>query len=315
MIVYAFPGQGSHSPGMGLDLAAHFPVFHALADEASEVLGFDLAALVKEGGDRLNQTMYTQPALLWAGYAAFVAWRQHGGPAPDLLCGHSLGEYTALVAAEVLDYADAIRLVHQRGQLMQQQVAPQESLMAAIIGLEDQQVIDICTELCAEAKDPQALSPANFNAKGQVVVAGKATALASLQVKAQAAGARRVLPLTMSVPSHCALMEGARVQLAEFAQSIKFAAAQTPIVQNLDATARTDATEIKTALINQLTGSVRWRQTLATFTDASEFIESGPGSVLQGLAKRALPDTRLHGIGSATAFATAAHSFRLAVLQ
>jgi len=296
---------------MGLDLASHFSLFQTLARQASEVLGFDLTALITGDDKRLNQTAYTQPALLWAGYASFLAFRERGGPAPDLVCGHSLGEYTALVAVETLSFTDAIRLVHERGRLMQQQVAADEALMAAVIGLDDEQVSQLCADVCSELGDAQALSPANFNSKGQVVIAGKSAALASLHDKGKALGAKRVLPLAMSVPSHCPLMEGARTQLAAFAEDIPFNQAQTPVVQNLDATKRTNGAAIKIALLNQLTHPVRWRQSMEAVSAASDFVESGPGNVLQGLAKRSLADTRLHGIGGVASFNRACQSFGL----
>ena len=287
---------------MGLDLAPHFPLFTTLAQQASDALGFDLLEIISNDEAKLNTTAFTQPALLWASVACYRAFREHGGPAPTQLCGHSLGEFSALVAAGVLEFTDAVRLVHQRGLRMQEQVPPQEALMAAIIGLDDEQVMQLCQSVCQALGDEHAITPANFNAKGQVVVAGKAYALDSLITEGKHAGAKRILPLTMSVPSHCGLMQKARDALADYAHTITFHDAHTPVVQNINATEVCDAVTIKNNLLDQLTHPVLWRQSMETLSQATVFVESGPGSVLQGLAKRSGVSASMHGLGSLAHF-------------
>jgi [acyl-carrier-protein] S-malonyltransferase len=282
-----FPGQGSQSVGM---LAAHTgPQLIATLNEASDVLGWDVARLMHDGpAEELNRTERTQPALLAAGIALWREWQSRGLPAPAVLAGHSLGEYTALVAANSLDFDDALRLVELRGQLMQAAVPAGTGGMAAVIGLDD----DAVERLCASYDGAGVLEPVNYNAPGQVVVAGSATALDWLAANAKPAGARMAMRLPVSVPSHCALMRGAAEKLFEHLQLTEIHEPELPVLHNLDAAARSAPDDIRTALRDQLHQPVRWTQTLKALADdgLTLLVECGPGKVLSGLAKRTVPD-------------------------
>lgn len=277
-----FPGQGSQSVGM---LAAHSaPEFAATWREASEVLGWDLAALVSAGpAEELNRTEKTQPALLAAGIAVWRHWLSLGLTAPSALAGHSLGEYAALVASGSLAFADALKLVELRGQLMQNAVPAGTGGMTAVVGMEDAAV----GELCAACPDG-VLEPANFNAPGQVVVAGEIRALEWLDANGKSRGARMVKRLAMSVPSHCSLMRGASDQLAAALEKIEVKSPNIPVLHNLDAQARTSPGEIRAALAAQLRQPVRWTQTVQALhaQGIATLFECGPGRVLVGLNKR-----------------------------
>lgn len=277
-----FPGQGSQAVGM---LGAHAaPVIDATLREASEVLGWDLAGLVRNGPvEELNRTDRTQPALLAASVALWRLWQSQNLPAPAVLAGHSLGEYSALVAAGSLGFSDALRLVELRGQLMQAAVPAGTGGMTAIVGLDDEAV----ARLCAECPDG-VLEPANFNAPGQVVVAGEIGALDWLDANGKASGARMVKRLAMSVPSHCSLMRGAAEKLAAALQQIEVRAPVIPVLHNLDAQARTQPDDIRAALKAQLFSPVRWTQTVQSLhaQGIAQLFECGPGKVLVGLNKR-----------------------------
>ena len=282
-----FPGQGSQSVGMLASLAAADPRVEETFSEASAVLGWDVLRLVREGPeDELNRTQRTQPALLAAGIAVWRVWRAGGGQLPAMMAGHSLGEYAALVAAESLAFGDALRLVELRGELMQNAVPAGEGAMAAIIGLDDAEV----EKICAGFPGPGTLEPANFNAPGQVVVAGSKAGLDWLLANAKELGVRKVVPLQMSVPSHCSLMRTAAAQLAERLLKVEVRAPTLPVIHNIDGKPRTEPDAIRDALIGQLHHPVRWSQSVGAMaqTGAAAFFECGPGKVLTNLNKRIL---------------------------
>ena len=282
-----FPGQGSQSVGMLASLAAGNPLVEDTFSEASAVLGWDVLRLVREGPEEeLNRTQRTQPALLAAGIAVWRVWRAGGAPLPLMMAGHSLGEYTALVAAESIAFADALRLVELRGELMQNAVPAGEGAMAAIIGLDDAEV----EKICAAFPGPGALEPANFNAPGQVVVAGGKAGLDWLLANAKDLGVRKVVPLQMSVPSHCSLMRTAAAQLAERLLKVEVRAPTLPVIHNIDGKPHAQPDAIRDALIGQLHHPVRWSQSVGAMAQAgaAAFFECGPGKVLTNLNKRIL---------------------------
>ncbi|WP_028024179.1 ACP S-malonyltransferase [Enterovibrio calviensis] len=280
-----FPGQGSQTVGMLSELGEQFDVVKQTFSEASEVLGYDLWALVQNGPDTdLNQTHRTQPALLSASVAIWRVWQQQGGVQPTVMAGHSLGEYSALVCAGVIDFKEAVKLVELRGQLMQEAVPAGVGAMSAIIGLDN----DAIAKACEEAAQGEVVSPVNFNSPGQVVIAGNKEAVERANVLCKEAGAKRALPLPVSVPSHCALMKPAADKLAVALESIAFSAPSIPVINNADVATETDPAAIKSALVRQLYGPVRWTESVEKM--ASEgvelLLEMGPGKVLTGLAKR-----------------------------
>ncbi|UYA60964.1 MdcH, FabD [Pectobacterium sp. F1-1] len=280
-----FPGQGSQTVGMLAELAADHPIVTETFAQASEALGYDLWQLTQQGpAEELNKTWQTQPALLTASVAIWRVWQQLGGKTPDLMSGHSLGEYSALVCAGVLDFQQAVRLVELRGKLMQEAVPEGTGAMYAIIGLDN----DAIAKACEESAQGQVVSPVNFNSPGQVVIAGNKDAVERAGAACKAAGAKRALPLPVSVPSHCALMEPAAKKLAVALESVTFNAPVIPVVNNVDASIETTPEAIRDALVRQLYCPVRW-------TDCVEFmasqgveslLEVGPGKVLTGLTKR-----------------------------
>jgi [acyl-carrier-protein] S-malonyltransferase len=282
-----FPGQGSQSVGMLGELAAAYPIVNQTFDEASAALGWDVGKLVRAGPEaELNQTMRTQPALLAAGIATWRVWQSLNPPAPIAMAGHSLGEYSALVAAGALPFADALKLVELRGQLMQDAVPAGSGGMAAVIGMED----DAVEKMCASYTGGKVLEAANFNAPGQVVVAGDIDAVKWVEANAKAQGARMVVRIPISVPSHCSLMKVAAVQLAGRLTQIPFNSPAIPVLHNLDAAAHAQPHSIRNALREQLYKPVRWVQTLRALAGqgATLFLECGPGRVLSGLNKRIL---------------------------
>jgi len=281
---FIFPGQGSQSLGMLADFADR-PAVKQTFQEASGALGLDIWALCQDGPqEALNQTENTQPLLLTAGVALWRLWEQSGGPRPDLLAGHSLGEYTALTCAGVMTLGDAVRLVRTRGQLMQQAVAEGEGKMAAVLGLDDDQV----RAACAQAAEGDVVEAVNFNAPGQVVIAGSAAAVERAIFACKEAGAKRAMPLPVSVPSHCALMKPAADQLAETLNATSFHAAEMPVINNVDVAMETAPEQIREALIRQLYSPVRWVETIQALKEhgVSHVYECGPGKVLSGLIKR-----------------------------
>jgi len=280
-----FPGQGSQSVGMLGPLAAEHPEVRRTYAEASEALGYDLWALSQEGPDeRLNATERTQPALLAAGVAAWRTWKAAGGGDPIAMAGHSLGEYTALVCAGALEFKAAVQLVEFRGQAMQQAVPAGQGAMAAIIGLDDEQV----RAACAEAAQGEVVEAVNYNAPGQVVIAGNAAAVQRAGEACKARGAKRALPLPVSAPSHCALMLPAAEKLAARLAGVRVSRPIIPVLQNVDVMSHTDADEIRAALKAQLHSPVRWVETVQKLAQqgAVKQVEFGPGRVLVGLAKR-----------------------------
>ncbi|ELY3597557.1 ACP S-malonyltransferase [Cronobacter turicensis] len=282
---FVFPGQGSQAVGMLSDMAANFPVIEATFREASAALGYDLWALVQQGpAEELNKTWQTQPALLTASVALWRVWQEQGGKAPALMAGHSLGEYSALVCAGVIDFADAVRLVELRGKFMQEAVPEGTGAMAAIIGLDD----DAIAKACQDAAEGQVVSPVNFNSPGQVVIAGHKDAVERAGAACKAAGAKRALPLPVSVPSHCALMKPAAEKLAAELEKITFNAPQIPVVNNVDVKCETSPEAIRDALVRQLYSPVQWTKSveLIAAQGVTQLYEVGPGKVLTGLTKR-----------------------------
>ncbi|UXI00300.1 ACP S-malonyltransferase [Photobacterium sp. TY1-4] len=280
-----FPGQGSQAVGMLAELAAQYAVVQETFAEASDALGYDLWALVQNGpAEALNETHRTQPALLTASVAIWRVWQQQGGAQPTVLAGHSLGEYSALVCAGLMDFKDAVKLVELRGQLMQEAVPAGVGAMSAIIGLDN----DAIAKACEEAAQGQVCSPVNFNSPGQVVIAGNKEAVERANVLCKEAGAKRALPLPVSVPSHCALMKPAAEKLAVALEAVAFNAPAIPVINNADVAVETDPAAIKQALVKQLYGPVRWTESVERMAaDGIEtLLEMGPGKVLTGLTKR-----------------------------
>lgn len=282
---FVFPGQGSQSVGMLADLLENHPIAVETFDEASEALGYDLRELVASGPEeRLNRTELTQPAMLAADIATWRVWDGQGGPAPDVFAGHSLGEYAALVAAQSIDFAAAIRLVARRGKFMQDATPQGTGAMAAIIGLDDAKV----QRACEESRSGQVVSCANYNAPGQVVIAGHAKAVERACDAARNAGARRALVLPVSVPSHCELMKPAADALESALAETEIRAPAIPVYQNVDARSRKDPAEIRAALAAQVWQPVLWTATIQMFATLGivRLAECGPGKVLAGLNRR-----------------------------
>lgn len=300
---FLFPGQGSQSVGMMAGFSDR-PIVRETFVEASDILGQDLWALVSEGpAETLNQTVNTQPAMLAAGIAVYRAWREAGGPEPALMAGHSLGEYTALTAAGALAFADALPLVRLRAQAMQEAVAEGEGAMAAILGLED----DVVRAVCQEAAQGQVLEAVNFNSPGQVVIAGHRRAVERGVELAKARGAKRAVPLPVSVPSHCALMRPAAEVLARHLEQVTVHAPRLPVVQNADVMAFGDPAAIKAALVRQLYSPVRWVETIRHIAaeGVGAALECGPGKVLAGLNKRIVPDMKCLAVTDSAALSAA----------
>ena len=284
-LAFVFPGQGSQSIGMMSALAKASPVIEATFAEASAVLGYDLWLRCQEGPlESLNSTQCTQPAMLTAGVATYRLWCERGGAQPKLMAGHSLGEFTALVAARTVDFKTAVDLVKYRGELMQAAVPPGQGAMAAILGLED---IDI-DAACSEASQGQVVEAVNFNAPGQVVIAGHATAVARAIALAAAKGARRALTLPISVPAHSSLMQPAAEKLRIRLESTAFMPASGVAVYGVDVKTHTGAADIRAGLVKQLYTPVYWAATVRTMiaAGATQIVECGPGKILTGLNRR-----------------------------
>ncbi len=281
---FFFPGQGSQSLNMmsGFDGVS---VVKTTFDEASAALGEDLWAMMNgEDAEIIGQTVNTQPLMLAAGVATYRAYLAVGGKEPAVVAGHSLGEYTALVAAGALDFADAVKLVRLRAELMQNAVPQGVGAMAAVLGLDDEQLKTIC----AESAQGEVVEAVNFNSPGQVVIAGHAAAVERAMEAAKAAGAKRALPLPVSVPSHCSLMKPAAEKLAEALKSVDIRTPNIRVIHNADVASYDDAEKIKDALVRQLYSPVRWTETVNALVSEgmTESAECGPGKVLAGLAKR-----------------------------
>lgn len=280
-----FPGQGSQSLGMLADIAAQHDIVEQTFAQASNALGYDLWELTQEGpAESLNRTDRTQPALLAASVALWRVWNEQNGEAPAFLAGHSLGEYSALVCAGVIAFEDAIKLVELRGQYMLEAVPEGVGSMAAIIGLDDGAI----AKACSDAAQEQVVSPVNYNSPGQVVIAGHKEAVARASELCKEAGAKRALPLAVSVPSHCSLMTPAAQKLSAQLANISFNTPSIPVINNVDVAIETDGEKIKDALQRQLFSPVRWTETVQFLAknDVVKQVEIGPGKVLSGLAKR-----------------------------
>lgn len=286
-IAWVFPGQGSQVVGMGVELAQAYPEVMARFDEANDILGFDLKGLCFEGPeDELSRTENTQPALLTASCAMLELAQKHAGLQPEFVAGHSLGEYSALVAAGAMDFPSALRTVRIRGQLMEAAVPAGQGGMAAIIGLESATVAQLCTEI--EGEGVGHVVPATLNAPDQTVVAGEKAAVDALVAKAKTAGAKRAIPLNVSGPFHSKLLEGAGQKLAETLQTIEVQSPDIPVVANVTARPVTTADEVRQALITQVSSPVRWVESVEYMIEqgVDTFIEIGPGRVLSGLIRR-----------------------------
>jgi [acyl-carrier-protein] S-malonyltransferase len=289
-LAFVFPGQGSQSVGMLGALAAMYPDVQHTFSEASDALGKDLWALSQQGPDEaLNQTENTQPAMLAAGVAVWRLWRGQGGPMPVCMAGHSLGEYTALVCAEAIDFAEAVRLVADRARYMQAAVPAGKGAMAAILGLDD----DAVRQVCEQAAQGEVLSAVNFNSPGQVVIAGTAPAIERAVAQAKSAGAKRAVLLPVSVPSHCALMAPAAERMADRLTAVAIRPPRIPVLHNAHVRAEQSADAIRGALVRQIASPVRWVETVSKMAaeGVDKLIECGPGKVLTGLNKRTAAST------------------------
>ena len=295
-LAFLFPGQGSQSPGMLEDFLKREEVVAETFSEASDILGYDLAALIRDNPqDKLNRTEYTQPALLTASVSLLRLWRRRHGTEAEDAAGHSLGEYSALVAADCLAFADAVALVAFRGRVMTEAVPAGEGKMAAILGLDDARV----SELCAEASTPTArVWPANFNCPGQVVVAGHAAAVERMLARAEDAGARRTVILPVSAPSHTPLMAPAAAALEERLSGVELRPLRMRVWSNVTAKPLPDEDAVRTSLVRQLVSPVRWTETIRNMRDAgiATAVEMGPGRVLAGLVRRIDRGIRVHPV-------------------
>lgn len=284
-LAFVFPGQGSQSVGMLTQLAASYPEVKQTFDKASFVLGRDLWSIVADGSeDELNQTQNTQPVMLAAGVAVWQIWCKHSTVRPAWMAGHSLGEYTALVCSGALFFEDAVKLVETRARFMQEAVPLGLGAMAAILGLEDNQVV----EICANVAGTEVVSAANFNSPGQVVIAGHKAAVERVAAAAKAAGAKRAVLLPVSVPSHCALMQSAADRLDETMQDIALATPKMHTIHNVDVESHSAPEVIRNVLKEQLYKPVRWVESIELMHNkgVTRFVECGPGKVLTGLDKR-----------------------------
>ncbi|OYV21557.1 MAG: [acyl-carrier-protein] S-malonyltransferase [Methylococcaceae bacterium NSP1-1] len=284
-LAFVFPGQGSQSLGMLSDLAVSYDEVKHIFERASDALGKDLWSIVAQGPEaELNQTQNTQPAMLAAGVAVWEVWCKRSTIRPDWMAGHSLGEYTALVCSGAMSFEDGIKLVAIRGQLMQEAVPAGVGAMAAILGLEDHQVVNICNQVAED----EVVSAVNFNAPGQVVIAGNLAAVERAMHAAKDAGAKRAVLLPVSVPSHCALMQSAAEKLDKYLQNTVIDVPKTTLIHNVDVASHSAPEVIRNALKEQLYKPVRWVDTIRFMHDqgVTRFVECGPGKVLIGLNKR-----------------------------
>lgn len=291
---FVFPGQGSQKLGMLSELASAHPLIERTFEEASGLVGEDLWEIAqRDGGNTLDQTRITQPVLLTASVAVMRLWEALGGAGPSVAAGHSVGEYAALVCAGVLDFADAVRVVHRRGHLMQEAAPEGTGRMAAIVGLDDGRV----RAICERAGQGQVVSPANLNSPGQTVIAGHVEAVDRAVALCRDAGAKRALPLKVSVPSHCALMRPAAEKLAAALADVPFSAPRIDVVQNVDGAVCRDPDRIRRHMTEQLHRPVLWMDCVRTIarTGARAVVEIGPGKVLCGLVRRIDPELPCYG--------------------
>lgn len=304
-LAFLFPGQGSQSVGMLSGLVAAQPEVEETFRTASEVLGYDVWELVRNGPEeRLNSTQYTQPAMLAAGVAAWRVWCAKSEVRPGWMAGHSLGEYTALVCSGALGFEDGLRLVAERARLMQEAVPPEVGAMAAVLGLNDEQVVAVCKQASSAT---EIVTAANFNAPGQVVIAGHRPAVARALELAKAEGARRAVLLPVSVPSHCPLMQPAAEQFKPILEAAAIESPAIGVVHNVDVAMHPAPEVIRSALQKQLYGSVRWADTILFMSQqgVDRFIECGPGKVLAGLNKRIVADVKTEAIFDPSSLAKA----------
>jgi len=284
-LAFVFPGQGSQQVGMLAELAESHPVIKDTFAEASAALGYDLWALVQDGpAEDLNSTDKTQPALLTSGVALWRLWNEQGGAKPALVAGHSLGEYTALVCAGAISFVDGVKLVKLRGEFMQQAVPAGSGAMAAILGLAD----DAVAQACQDAAQGDVVSPVNYNCPGQIVIAGEKAAVERAIENCKAAGAKRAVPLPVSVPSHCALMKPAAEKLAAELAAIEVKQPEIPVVQNVSAAVSDSVDALKENLLAQLYSPVLWTNSIQSMIEQGieSTVECGPGKVLSGLNKK-----------------------------
>jgi [acyl-carrier-protein] S-malonyltransferase len=296
-LAFVFPGQGSQAVGMIADLYEAYPQIQHQFARASDVLELDLMEMVtSDPHNQLNQTQYTQPALLTTSVAIWELWKEKSKLRPTYMAGHSLGEYSALVCAESLSFEDAVLLTHKRGQYMQEAVPAGTGAMAAILGLTDEQVIEICSD--------DNVTAANFNSPGQVVISGSKEAVEKAGELAKEAGAKRVMPLPVSVPSHCELMRPAAEKLAEDLVTIDMKTPMTPVIHNVDVLPHISPENIKTMLVKQLYHSVKWTQTNQYLLDNNieTIVECGPNKVLSGLAKRFNRPWKIYSLNTTKGF-------------
>lgn len=291
-----FPGQGSQSVGMLAELATEYPIVIETFKQASDILGYDLWQLVQQGpAEELNKTWQTQPALLAASVAIYRVWQEkYPHLKPEVMAGHSLGEYSALVCSGALDFQDAIQLVELRGKLMQQAVPEGTGAMYAIIGLDNEAIINSCKQ----AEEGEVVSAVNFNSPGQVVIAGAKAAVERAAALCKEAGAKRALPLAVSVPSHCALMKPAADKLSVTLETIAVNEPKVAVINNVDVATELEATTIRAALIRQLYSPVRWTETVEKMAQdgVQVLVEIGPGKVLNGLTKRIVGDLQVMSV-------------------
>jgi [acyl-carrier-protein] S-malonyltransferase len=298
-LAIVFPGQGSQSLGMMDNLIALDDDVKKIFNIASEILGYNILEIISSGPkEKLNETEITQPAILLTSYATWLLWKKKSDLIPDVLAGHSLGEYTALLCAGVINLEDAINLVSERGKFMQKSVPSNIGAMAAILGLAD----EVIEKLCQDASKNKIVSAANYNSPGQVVISGHKTAVKRVINMAKEVGAKRAVLLPVSVPSHCVLMKNAAYEFSKLLNVITFKDAEIPILQNVDAKIKTSSNEIKPILLEQLYKPVRWVDTINTIHSLGviKIIECGPGNVLCGLIRRIENSFKLFSIQDQT---------------
>jgi len=300
MIAFVFPGQGSQHMGMGLELYNEFAIARKTFEEANDTLGVDISGLCFEDkSEELRLTINSQPAILTVSVAALRVLSDETGLKADYVAGHSLGEYTALVASDSFEFSDALRVVRKRGEFMQNAVPVGVGSMSAILGLDDRLIEEICLKV---SRDGSIVSPANFNAPGQVVISGNVEAVETASELAKKNGAKKIIPLEVSAPFHCALMQPAAERLSRVLEDISVSGLKIPIVRNIDARINSDSSKVKGNLVEQVTSPVRWHESIECLYEMGvrRFLEIGPGKVLSGLIKRSVQDPIVSNIENLT---------------